>query len=194
MDYCAYYDIKNLQIVDFWPNNIDVSIKNRIRHIWNQEIPRKILQVLSSEDDVTVPKIKEKIGHSMSTLHENIKKLEDAKLIETNMIYIKNKQKIIKPKILFVTKNPKLKKKLTTFLNKGLWVDSRKTHRIIDLLNSKSDKFFTVEEISIKTKIPVDEVMVLLDNWESQITRAFSDFLKDKPFEKRVLYRAKRKK
>ena len=83
---CVYYDYKNDNIIDFFPSNIDPETKTQVRGLWSQDIPRKILKLLSTEQEVTAPKIKDKIGHSMSTLHENIKKIEDAHLIQTKMI------------------------------------------------------------------------------------------------------------
>lgn len=187
---CVYFDKKSYALLDFFPKEINDEIKKNIMFYWNQDIPRKILQLLCTEDEgFTSPKIKDKIGHSMSTLHENIKKLEQAGLIKTEMIYEGNKQKIIKPKILFVSQNTTLTRGITAFLNKGLWVDSKRSKSIIDFLNKNSDKYFTPEEISAKTEIQVDEVRTLLDNWDSMATRAFSQFGKPIPFEKKVLYR-----
>ena len=160
--------------------------------LWAQEIPRKIMMFLSTEHDVTAPKIKQAIGHSVSTLHENIKKLEDAGLIETKMIYVGNKQKIIKPRVVFVTKNPVFKSVVKNFLAKGFWIDSKNSRKVIGFLQENHDRSFTAEQISAKTKVPVDEIHTLLSNWDSQITRAFSDFLKEKPFEKYVMYKGRK--
>jgi DNA-binding MarR family transcriptional regulator len=189
---CVYYDQKTEQILDFLPNNTNNTTKNHIRDLWSQEIPKKILMLLSTEKNLTAPKIKEKIGHSMSTLHENIKKLEDADLIETKMIYVGNKQKIITPRVIFVTKNPKFKSIIQNFLTRGFWIDSKKLNKIIEFLNKNIDRGFTAEEISNKTKIPVDEIHSLLATWDSQLTRAFSSFLREKPFEKVVLYKGRK--
>jgi len=191
MEYCAYYDKNTLKILDFWPSNLSNEIKEQILLFWNQEIPRKILMLLSEEDDVTTPQIKAKVGHSMSTLHENIQKLEKSGLITTKMVYIGNKKKTLQPNVLFVTKNPKTTEKLKTFLNKGFWVDSKKSNQIVEFLAANKERAFTIEEISAKTKIPVDEVRTLLDNWDSQITRAFSDFMRATPFEKKTVYKAR---
>ncbi len=193
MECIAYYDRKTFEILDFLPKNIDNSLQARILELWSQDIPRKILMFLSTENDVTAPKIKNAIGHSVSTLHENIKKLEDAGLIKTEMIYVGNKQKIIRPRVVFVTKNPAFKSIVKSFLSKGFWIDSDKSRKIIDFLQKNHNKSFTAEEISSKTKIPVDEIHALLGNWDSQITRAFSDFMKEKPFEKKILYQGKKK-
>jgi DNA-binding Lrp family transcriptional regulator len=191
MECIAYYDKKSYEILDFLPKDIDNSLKSRIMELWSQEIPRKILMFLSTENKVTAPKIKEAIGHSVSTLHENIKKLDDAGLIETEMIYVGNKQKIIKPKVVFVTKNPAFRAIVKSLLSKGFWIDSAKSKRVLEFLEKNSQKAWTAEEISSKTHVPVDEIHSLLSNWDSQITRAFSDFLKEKPFEKIVLYQGK---
>ena len=59
--------------------------------------------------------IKSIIGNSVSKLHENIRRLEDYKLIQTNMVYKEKKQKIISPMVLCVTKNPKYKTVLKKF-------------------------------------------------------------------------------
>ncbi|MBN2567598.1 helix-turn-helix transcriptional regulator [Candidatus Woesearchaeota archaeon] len=193
MEHFVYFDKEAGAILDFWPTAIPQEERTLVRRFWSQEIPRKILILLSEEENVTTPRIKQQIGHSMSTLHENLRKMELAGLIETQMIYVGNKQKVIRPKVIFVSKNPKLRERIKTLLNKGLWVDSKRTNAIIRFLDSHPDQHFTVEEISRKTEIPVDEVRVLLDNWDSQITRAFSHFLEPVPFEKRILYRSKRR-
>lgn len=191
---CVYYDQKNEQIVDFFPNTVNNEMKSQIQGLWAQEIPKKILMLLSTEKNITAPRIKERIGHSMSTLHENIKKLEDAGIIETKMIYVGNKQKVISPQVIFVTKNPKFRSIIQNFLSRGgFWVDSKKSTKIVDFLQKNAGKGFTAEEISARTKIPVDEIHTLLGTWDSQITRAFSDFLKEKPFEKVVLYKGVKK-
>jgi DNA-binding Lrp family transcriptional regulator len=189
MECCAYYDKKTMQILDILPKNISNAYRAKILDLWSQEIPRKILMFLSTEQEVTAPKIKSAIGHSVSTLHENIKRLEDAGIIGTEMIYVGNKQKIIKPNVIFVTKNPAFRAVVKSFLAKGFWVDSKKSNKIIEFLQENDDRAFTAEEISSKTKVPVDEIHSLLANWDSQITRAFSDFLKERPFEKLTMYK-----
>jgi DNA-binding MarR family transcriptional regulator len=189
--YCLYYNSEDGNIVDFLPADIDSKIKNSIIEAWNQDIQREILKVLSEEEEMTSPTIKKRIGHSASTLHENIKKLEDASLIETTMSYEGNKQKIIRPRVLCVTKNPKSKERFQRFFQ-GLFTDSDKTKIVLDYMRSSPEKYLTTEEISAKTKIPVDEIEILLSNWESQITRSFSDFMKEKPFEKKTLYKIKK--
>lgn len=190
MKYCVSYDVEKENIIDFLPTDIDGVIKNKILEAWNQEITKEILKVVSEHREITAPKIRELIGHSASTLHENIKKLEDNELIETEMIYKGNKQKIIKAKILCITKNPKSKAKFQKFFQ-GLFIDSNKSKKITEFLSKNKNKFYSIEEISAKTKIPSDEIEIILNNWESQITRSFSDFLKEKPFEKKTLYRFK---
>ena len=192
MECIAYYDKKTMEILDFLPKGLDSSFQSKILELWSQDIPRKILMFLSVENQVTAPKIKTAIGHSVSTLHENIKKLEDSGLITTEMIYVGNKQKIIKPKVIFVTKNPAFRSVVKNFLSKGFWIDSKKSKKIIEFLEKNYTKQFTAEEISSKTGVPVDEIHALLSNWDSQITRAFSDFLKDKPFEKKIYYQGKK--
>jgi response regulator of citrate/malate metabolism len=186
----VYYDKKTENIMDFLPSNLSDDRKNTIRELWNQDIPRKILLLLTKEEQLTAPKIKEHIGHSMSTLHENIKKLEMADLIEAEMIYEGNKQKVLKTKVLAVCKNDKLTERITKFLNQGLWVDTTRSNTIIDFLNKHPDKYYTPEEISIKTGIQVDEVRTLLENWDSQLTRGFSHFMRKMPIEKKTLYKA----
>lgn len=191
MKYCVQYDVEKGNIIGFLPTDIEDSIKNKILEVWNQEITKEILKILSEKGELTAPKIREEIGHSASTLHENIKKLEDLKLIETQMIYKGNKQKIISPKILCVTKNPRSKERFQKFFQ-GLFTDSDKSKKIIEFLKKNPKNYFTIEEISAKTKIPADEIEIHLNNWESHITRSFSDFLKKKPFEKKVEYRYKK--
>lgn len=190
MNIIVYYDKKSMAILDFFPAHLPEERKDVIRHMWGQEIPRKILLALAAEDTLTAPLIKERIGHSMSTLHENIARLADAKLITSTMIYKGNKQKVLSSNILCVSKNTPLTERITRFLNQGLWVDSKRGRAVIEFLDKHPGQYFDVHEISVKTSIPVDEVETLLENWDSQITRAFSDFLKKRPFEKKVLYRS----
>lgn len=186
----VYYDYKTENIIDFFPNNISEGKKQQIIELWMQPICRKILKTLTKKDMITAPIIQEQIGHSMSTLHENIKRLEDAELIQGEMVYEGNKQKLITTNVIFVSKNTKLTEEITRFLNQGLWVDTSRSNKIIAFLKSYPNDHFTVEEISARTGIQVDEVQTLLDNWESKITRSFSDFFKRKPFEKRIMYKA----
>jgi transposase len=189
MNIIVYYDPKSMTILDFLPTNVEEEVKDSIRQLWNQDIPRKILVLLSQESEITAPIIKQRIGHSMSTLHENINKLEQAGLIHTEMIYKGNKQKIIKADVLCVSKNAPLTARITRFLNQGLWVDTSRSKKIVQFLKKNPNDWFSTEDISAKTGIQVDEVETLLKNWDSQITRSFSDFLKQTPFEKKVIYR-----
>jgi hypothetical protein len=191
MEYCVFYDKNSMEIQEFFPNDLDIEIKTKIINSWSQQILREILIYISENESITAPEIKEKIGHSMSTLHDSIKKLELLNLIESEMTYVDNKKKIIKPKILFVTKNPKYKTSLKKFFQ-GLWVDSTNSKRIIDLLKSEQSKYFSPIEIANKTKIPIDDVELVLNSWESITTRGISDFLKEIPFEKKVVYKYKK--
>lgn len=185
--YCVYYDGQTDAIIDFFPTDMHADIKSKIVTFWNQEIPRKVLKELSMQN-ITMQELKSKIGHSNSTLHENIKKLEEAGLIHTEIIYEGNKIRVLSPKILFVTKNPEFKAKVQRFFQ-GMWVNAEHNKRVIDFLQDNPDKFFSSDQIAAKTGLPVDEVELILSNWDSQVTRALSDFLKSKPFEKKVLYR-----
>lgn len=185
----VYYDTKTEKIQDFLPKDIGNEIKANIINFWQQPIPRQVLKLLSEQESVTAPRIKEEIGHSMSTLHETIKRLEDADLIKTQMIYEGNKQKIITPLVFFVTQNPTFTAILKKAANQGVWIDSEKSKRIMQFMEKNTGEFFSAEDISRKLKIPVDEVGTLLENWNSQFNRGISDFLKAKPFERRVSYR-----
>ena len=187
LSYCVYYDNQTDAIIDFFPTDMASEIRSSIVNAWNQDIPRKILKELSTHA-MTMQELKTKIGHSNSTLHENIKKLEEANLIHTEIIYEGNKIRVLSPKILFVTKNPEFKTRIQKFFQ-GMWVNSDKNKKVIDFLQDNPDKFFSADQIAAKTNIPVDEVELILSNWDSQVTRAMSDFLKSKPFEKKVLYR-----
>ncbi|PIN70539.1 hypothetical protein COV93_01100 [Candidatus Woesearchaeota archaeon CG11_big_fil_rev_8_21_14_0_20_43_8] len=186
----VYYDKKSERITDFLPVDLDDNSKAAIINQWQMDIPRRILKALSENDMMTAPRIKETIGHSMSTLHENIKKLEEAGLIETKMIFEGNKQKIIRPKVFFVTQNPRLRSFLIKAANQGVWVETEKSKSVLKFLKENADEFHTAEEISLKLKIPVDEVKTLLENWNSQFNRGLSEFMKKMPFERRVYYRA----
>ncbi len=190
MKCCVYYD-RNFRILDYLPINIDPEIKAAIDEFWSQEIPRKILLFLSEHEETTIPEIKNEIGHSMSTLHENIVRLEQAGLVETKITYIENKKKTIKPSVLFVTKNPKFKVAFRKFFQ-GAWIDSEKSKKIADFLQKNHEKYFTAEEISSRLRIPVDEIEMHLSNWESLTTRTLSNFLQPKPFEKKVMYRGRK--
>jgi DNA-binding transcriptional regulator GbsR (MarR family) len=185
--YCVYYDKDDEDIVDFFPQGIDADLRNTIIAVWEQEIPRKILKTIS-EGDLTMQELRQRIGHSNSTLHENVKKLEEQGLIQTKIIYEGNKIRILSPVLLFVTKNAKFKTRVQKFFQ-GLWVDSDANTAVIAFLRENPDDFFTSEEIAARTGFSVDDVELVLSNWDSQVTRALSDFMKKRPFEKRTLYR-----
>lgn len=187
LQYCVYYEPKTEAIVDFFPTDIPAELRNKVIAAWNQEIPRKILKELSVKE-LTMQELKLKIGHSNSTLHENILKLEESGIIHTEIIYEGNKIRVLAPRILFVTKNQEFKAKVQRFFQ-GMWVHSDHNKQVIDFLQENPDKYFSTDQIAAKTNIPVDEVELILSNWDSQVTRSLSDFLKEKPFEKKVLYR-----
>ncbi len=190
MEIIAYYDKKTEKILEFMPE-ISEEKKQKITEEWNNPIRKKILQKISEKENINVAELKKMIGHSMSTLHENILRLENKGLIDARIIYEKNKQKVLKPKILFVTKNQDIKARLSKFFQ-GLWVDKKKSDKIIEFLKKNKTKQFTIEEISLKTKIPYDEVELLLNNWDSLITRSISDAFRKKPFEKKTYYKYKK--
>lgn len=190
MQLIAYYEKRKEVLLDFFPTNADPILIEKVQSYWNQPVARAILKILSREEETTAPELKAEIGHSMSTLHENITKLERDGIISTEMVYSGNKKKIIKPEILFVTKNSRLTSAITRFLNQGLLVDSKTGQKIIDFLDKNKDRTFTAEQISARTGIQVDEVETLLDNWDSLITRSFSEAFKAKPFVKRVTYQS----
>ncbi len=190
MKYCVYYNNNTSGLIEITPDSIAPTKRANIELLWSQDIPRKILIHLSSVEDTTAARIKEEIGHSSSTLHENIRKLEKAGLISAKMIYKGNKQKIIRSNLICVSKNPEHKRRFKKYFQ-GMWVDSDKSLKIIGFLNKHKEDFFTSEQISIKTKIPVDDVELILSNWDSFTTLALSDFFKKRPFEKKTLYRAK---
>lgn len=192
MKYYVYYNKKNHKIMDVFPNTVSSSLKNSIIRLWAERIPRKILITLSDFENLGVPDLQGKIGHSLSTLHENLSKLEEEGLINTKMIYSEKRKKIVSPKVFFVTKNPRHQEAFNRFFQ-GLWVDSKKSKKLIEFLQNNPESFFTSEQISLKTKIPVDDVKLLLNNWDSPITKAMSDAFKDAPFEKKILYKARDK-
>jgi hypothetical protein len=187
LQYCVYYEAATEAITEFFPADITADLKNKIIGAWQQEIPRKILKELSVKE-LTMQELKGLIGHSNSTLHENIKKLEEAGLIYSAIIYEGNKIRVLQPRFLLVTKNPEFKTKVQRFFQ-GMWVNSDNNKKVIGYLQDNADKYFTADQIAAKTGVPVDEVELLLSNWDSQFTRSLSDFLKQKPFEKKVLYR-----
>jgi hypothetical protein len=187
MHICVYYDEKKKFILDISPSELDPEIKSKVEETWNQPILREIL-ILISEGTNRLPNIQKAIGHSSSTLHTAVERLKSLGLISCDMIYQGNKQKILSSNIICVTKNAKSKIALQKFFQ-GLWIDSSKTQKIIEVMSS-SDHWWSAEELSAKTKIPVDEISLLLSNFDSLTTKALSQFMKKPPFEKKVMYRA----
>lgn len=187
--YCVYYDKDTEEIQDFFPAHINADLRNTVINAWEQEIPRKILRTLT-EGELTMQELRKEIGHSNSTLHENVKRLEEQGLIKTKLIYEGNKIRKLEPEFLFVTKNPSAKTQIKKFFQ-GLWVDSEANKKIVEFLNEHPEKYYTPEEIAAKTGLPVDDVELTLSNWDSKVTRALSDFNKQKPFEKKTLYRGR---
>lgn len=192
MDYIVYYEKKKETILEFFPTDIPTDIQEVILSAWNQPVCRSILKFLSKEEESTAPLIKDAIGHSMSTLHENISRLERDGLISTEMVYVKNKKKIITSNVLFVTKNSKITGTINKFFQ-GFLVDTKNGNKITKFLDRNKSKSFTIEQISARTNIPVDDVQVIMDNWESTITRTFSDAFKEKPYIKEITYRSSKK-
>lgn len=190
MQYIVYYEKRRETILDFFPSTIKDEYKEVIKRYWDQPVAREILKFISKVEETTAPEIKKEIGHSMSTLHENIAKLERDELITTEMVYTQNKKKIIKGNIMFVNKNSRVTEAITRFLNQGLLVDTKTGKKIVRFLDRNADKSFTAEQISAKTGIQVDEVQTLLENWDNIITRAFSDALSEKPFVKKITYQS----
>lgn len=190
MEICVYYDEKKEFILDISPRELDPEIKNKLEEVWNQPISRKILLLVSQGID-RLPDIQKEIGHSSSTLHTAVERLNQLGFLTFKMVYTGNKQKILSSDVLCVSKNPGSKIALQKFFQ-GLWINSTKTKKIIKVIQSNPSKWWTPEELSIKTKIPVDEISLLLSNFDSPTTKALSQFLKDPPFEKKVAYKAKK--
>jgi DNA-binding transcriptional regulator GbsR (MarR family) len=188
---CVYYEKDTQKIIDFFPADFSAEAKGNLLSVWNQTIPRQILITLSDMEQTTMQDLKKKIGHSNSTLHENVKKLEDLGLIRTGIIYKGNKIRVLRSQILFITKNPKFKRGFRK-LFQGIWVNSSVSKQVIDFLQKHPDKYMSVEEIASALKLPVDEIELELSNWDSSVTRAFGDVFKEKPFEKKVLYKGKK--
>jgi hypothetical protein len=189
MQLCVYYDEKKQYILDINPRELDPEVRSNLEEAWSQPIQRKILILLSSGVN-RLPDIQKEIGHSPSTLHVAVQRLSEAGFVTYTMVYTGNKQKILSSNVLCVTRNPQSKIALQRFFQ-GLWVDSAKTKRIIKVMQSDKEKWWSPEELSVKTRIPVDEIALLLSNFDSPTTKALSEFLKDPPFEKKVSYRAK---
>ncbi len=187
LEYCVYYEKDTEEILDFFPTGVNPDTRNTVITFWEQDIPRKILKAVS-EEPLTMQELRKRIGHSNSTLHENVKKLEEADMIRTSIVYEKNKIRTLTPRFLFVTKAPRFKSSVQKFFQ-GLWVNSKANDTVIDFLTKNKQDFWTAEEIAAKTNLTVDEVELVLSNWDSQVTRALSDFMKKKPFEKKTLYR-----
>jgi hypothetical protein len=185
---CIYYDEKKQYILDVTPRELEPELRTRLEEVWASAIQRQIL-ILLSEGVNRLPDIQERIGHSPSTLHAAVQRLVDAGFIQAEMIYKGNKQKILASNVICVTRNPSSKVALQKFFQ-GLWVDSEKTNHIIGIMNAEPDRWWSMEELSVASHIPIDEIQILLSNFDSITTRAFSQFLKDAPFEKKVMYRA----
>lgn len=192
MKYCVYYD-KKFRILDYLPTSIEPELKGNIAEQWNQDLPRKILLALSEMGETTIPKLKKRIGHSMSTLHENMVKLEQAGLVKTKITYVGNKKKTIIPRVLFVTKNPRFRVAFKKFFQ-GLWIDSKKSQTITRFLQKHPATYYTAEELSRHLHLPVDEIEMLLSNWDNTTTRTLSNFMQEKPFEKKIMYRGRKTK
>jgi predicted transcriptional regulator len=92
MKYIIYYDKKTETISEYFPKDLSEQVKQTILEVWAQPICKEILKLLTNNDEITAPFIQEQIGHSMSTLHDAVKRLELAELIDTQMIYKQNKQ------------------------------------------------------------------------------------------------------
>ena len=190
MNACVYYENRTNQILDILPKETDNKLKSKIYEVWGNEINKKVLITLSMFDELSISELKRLVGHSISTIHDSVSKLESDGLIESEITYVNNKKKMLRPKIIFITKNPRFKIAFQKFFQ-GIWIDSKKTNKIIEFLGKYNKKYFTTEEISSKLKIPVDEVEILMSNWESPATRTLSNFLKERPFEKKVLYKGR---
>ena len=165
MQICVYYDEKKEYILDISPRGVDPEVRTKLEEAWNQPILRKILILLSQGID-RLPDIQQEIGHSPSTLHAAVQRLSQAGFLTYKMVYTGNKQKILTSNVLCVTKNPDSKIALQKFFQ-GLWIDSAKTKRIIKAMQTNKTKWWTPEELSVKTKIPVDEIALLLSNFDS---------------------------
>jgi DNA-binding Lrp family transcriptional regulator len=187
---CVYYESESNNIIDIMPKDLEQEYKSNIAKIWQQPISRKILKALSMQEHMTISTLAKELGHSVSTIHENIKKLEDKKLISSTISYEKKKQRLITSNILFATKSPKYKESLSKFFQ-GLWVNSKDSKKILTFLEKNKTKEFSVPQISAGTKIPVHRVEIALSNWDNIITRGISQVNKKQPFIKRITYQAK---
>lgn len=191
---CVYYELGSEKLLDFFPKSkVTPEIIKNISIAWENPIYRKVLKYLSENKDVKLIDLATNLNHSLSTISDAVNRLESLGLITSKISFQGKKQRVINSKILFVTKNPELKKIFNNLINQGIWVDMKKTKEIIEYLKKNKDRFLTIEEISIGTKIPVDEVKTLLENYDSFITRSFSEAFKEIPFEKITLYKYKEK-
>ncbi|MEM1988221.1 MAG: winged helix-turn-helix domain-containing protein [Candidatus Woesearchaeota archaeon] len=189
---CVYYELGSEKLLDFFPKSkITPEMLKNISVAWENPIYRKILKYLSENKNVKLIELAENLNHSVSTISEAINRLESLALVSSELSFEGKKQRVINSKVLFVTKNPELKKIFNNLINQGIWIDMKKTKQIIEYLKKNKDKFLSVEEISLGTKIPVDEVRTLLENYDSFITRSFSEAFKETPFEKITLYKYK---
>ncbi|MEM4396061.1 MAG: winged helix-turn-helix domain-containing protein [Candidatus Woesearchaeota archaeon] len=189
---CVYYELGSEKLLDFFPKSkITPEMLKNISVAWENPIYRKILKYLSENKNVKLIELAENLNHSVSTISEAINRLESLALVTSELSFEGKKQRVINSKVLFVTKNPELKKIFNNLINQGIWIDMKKTKQIIEYLKKNKDKFLSVEEISLGTKIPVDEVRTLLENYDSFITRSFSEAFKETPFEKITLYKYK---
>lgn len=187
---CVYYESENNNILDIVPHEVDDELKANITKSWQQPICQKILKALSTNNSMTISSLASELGHSVSTIHENIRKLEQQELISTNISYEKKKQRVITSNILFATKSPKYKEALSKFFQ-GLWVNSKDSNTIIEYLEKNKPKKFTVAELSAGTNLPIHRVEIALSNWDNIITRGVSQVNKEQPFVKEVTYHAK---
>jgi transposase len=188
---CIYYD-SNENIIEILPMEIEPQLKDALAYFWGKEVSRKIMKYISKHDCSKMQDIRKNVGHSSSTVHEYLHKMEKSGIVALEKVYKGKKEIIVWPRSICVTKNKRFRQAVSRFFQ-GLWVNSEKMNRIIALLHKNKDKHFTSEEISVKTGIPVDEVELLLSNWDSKLTRAVSDLMKEPPFEKRTVYKAKQK-
>lgn len=191
MEIYVSYDKKTKNILDFFPTDTPETQKSTIAGLWKQTISREILLALSLHEELSTARLKETVGHSLSTLHENVRRLEEAGIVTTRMTYKDNKQKMLKTNVIFITDNPTNKQRFSKFFQ-GIWIDNDSAGKIISFLNKNPATYYTQEQISQKTHIPLSEVKIILSNLESPITRGFSEFMKNVPFEKKILYRAKK--
>ncbi|USN46014.1 MAG: MarR family transcriptional regulator [Candidatus Woesearchaeota archaeon] len=189
MDVCVHYE-KDAGIVDILPQNIKPQLRKDLFEAWNTPIQQKILLSLNGKEEVDASSLTSEIGHSASTIHENVERLTRKGLLESKIIYKGKKRKILTSHILLVTNNPKYKKTIQRFFQ-GLWVNSKKTKQIIEFLQQQPETFYTAEEIAAKTRIPLNEVQILLNNFDSPLTKGVSHAFGDAPFEKKVLYKGK---